>query len=133
MTLFLVVSGYCFLESTTAVKPFKISCSFSSVLIPACLNMTDLKVIWDGRGRNLVTVGIQHQGEALQPPRLWFRIKPGRNYCFKKRHKTALQSSAVTVTPSEIRISQEPWQVSQNGFGSPKRDILATSCQQMES
>ena len=30
-----------------------------------------------------------------------------------------VQSSAVRVTPSEIRISQEPWQVSQNGFGSP--------------
>ena len=31
----------------------------------------------------------------------------------------AVQWKAVTVTPSEIGISQEPWQVSQNCFGSP--------------
>ena len=30
-----------------------------------------------------------------------------------------LQWKAVTVTPSEIGISQEQWHVSQNGFGSP--------------
>ena len=30
-----------------------------------------------------------------------------------------IQSWAVTVIPSEIWISQELWQVSQNGFGSP--------------
>ena len=29
MTLFLVVSGYCFLESTTAVKPYKIQKMFN--------------------------------------------------------------------------------------------------------
>ena len=32
-----------------------------------------------------------------------------------------------------IWISQEPWQVSQNGFGSPQRDILATSCQNLKT
>ena len=32
-----------------------------------------------------------------------------------------------------ILISQEPWQVSQEGFGSPQRDILATSCQNLKT
>ena len=46
----------------------------------------------------------------------------------------AVQWKAVTVTPSEIGISQEPWQVSQNCFGSPISiegylRLLATSCQ----
>ena len=37
----------------------------------------------------------------------------------KTNYGTSVQSCAVTVTPSEIWISQEPWQVSQNCFGSP--------------
>ena len=49
MTLFLVVSGYCFLESTTAVNPFKRSCyvnlqETSSNVILLEYNL-DLKVI----------------------------------------------------------------------------------------
>ena len=36
-----------------------------------------------------------------------------------RRPDIRIQWKAVTVTPSEIWISQEPWKVSQNGFGSP--------------
>ena len=46
---------------------------------------------------------------------LWFWY--GSNWKVKRASRT-VQSCAVTVTPSEIWISQEPWQVSQNGFGS---------------
>ena len=78
MTLFLVVSGYCFLESTTAVKPCKMPLVLSFYAFPYLLPglEVDLKVVWDRRGGDLVTVGIQHQGEALQSARLWLRIEP---------------------------------------------------------
>ena len=37
----------------------------------------------------------------------------------QKNNLLLVQRKAVTVTPSEILIYQEPWQVSQDSFGSP--------------
>ena len=47
-------------------------------------------------------------------------IRSLNHYTFSWKPSTIMiQSGAVTVTPPEIWISQEPWQESQNGFGSP--------------
>ena len=55
-----------------------------------------------------------------QPKRMQRReARPGSSHCTKVVKFYPLQWWAVTVPPSEIWISQEPWQESQNGFGAP--------------